>query len=123
MMSTIIKMGQAKHVALPFKKEAIKASVRKGNDLEITLDGGQVVVLEDFYLEPRTLLTNGTQGNVVEQLTLSPEGAVVGSQQLSAAELDTLLGGKASNLSSQVTDVILFKGHSGRRWKSSLNTG
>ena len=98
MKSTTIPTGKAKHVVLPVKYEAIKSTVRQGDNLVITLHDGQVIVLEGFYLEPRTLLVNGSEGNLVQQLVLSEEGAVVSAETLSAAQLDALLGAQAANL-------------------------
>lgn len=108
-MSTNIRVGSAKHVILPVQFGAIKNSVRNGANLEIVLSNDQVIVLEDYFNDERNLLVNPSNGALVQELTVSEEGAVTGISALSQGQVTELVGTQAATtLTSQVSDVLLF---------------
>ncbi len=108
-MSTNIRVGSAKHVILPVQFGAIKNSVRNGANLEIVLSNDQVIVLEDYFNDERNLLVNPSNGALVQELTVSEEGAVTGISALSQGQVTELVGAQAATtLTSQVSDVLLF---------------
>lgn len=108
-MSTTIRVGHAKHVILPVQFGAIKNSVRNGANLEIVLSNDQVLVLEGYFDDERNLLINPSNGALVQELTVSEEGAVTGISALSQGQVTELVGTQAATtLTSQVSDVLLF---------------
>lgn len=106
-MSTIIQLAAAKAVALPVKASAIKVSQRQGSDLVLTLSNGQVITLQGFFEQERILLSNEGKGKA-KKLPVAADGTLGESSSLSAAELDTLLGGKTESLTNQSAEVLLF---------------
>ena len=107
-MSNNVSLGQSTNIILPIDYMAIKSSIRKGNDLVITLVNGKVFILEDYFVISRKLVTNGTQGAIVQELTVSDEGAIVGVRQYSMEQVEEQFGNKTTELDFQTSDVLLF---------------
>lgn len=107
-MSNNVSLGQSTNIILPIDYMAIKSSIRKGNDLVITLVNGKVFILEDYFVISRKLVTNGTQGAIVQELTVSDEGAIVGVRQYAMEQVEEQFGNKTTELDFQTSDVLLF---------------
>ena len=61
-----ITANKAASIVLPVKVSAIKSTAKKGNDLVITLQNGQTIVLENYFEKEPALLTNGVNGAEIE---------------------------------------------------------
>lgn len=107
-MANNVALGQSTNVVLPIDYLSIKSSTRKGNDLVVTLVNGEVIILEDYYVKPRKLVSNGTQGAVVQELTVSDEGAITGVRQYSMEQVSEQFGTQTLDLDFQTSDVLLL---------------
>lgn len=107
-MSTHMNLANAVNVVLPVDYAAISRTHRDGSDLIITLTDGQVLILDDFFAIQRSLMTNGTQGVAVQELSLSEEGNIIGFRQYTMEQVSNAFGGNSLELDLQTNEVVLL---------------
>ncbi|MDP8037244.1 hypothetical protein QJU07_03515 [Pasteurella atlantica] len=106
-MQIIKNLGQTKYVSLPFDKQNILSINKINNDLQIKLNNGKVVTVEDYFDTPRHLLLNPQQGKSIQLLEIDPtSGNIIGTKTLESAEASELLGSDLSVLSSQTSESV-----------------
>ncbi|MDP8052678.1 hypothetical protein QJU23_09660, partial [Pasteurella atlantica] len=106
-MQIIKNLGQTKYVSLPFDKQNILSINKINNDLQIKLNNGKVVTVEDYFDTPRHLLLNPQQGKSIQLLEIDPtSGHIIGTKTLESAEASELLGSDLSVLSSQTSESV-----------------